>query len=597
MGLAARCLVPLRRAVAATAGALVLGAIAPVAAEATTTCEYDGAAEVLKIAMSADNDSVILRLIAPETIDVRESGGLISCSGGTPTAANTEFITVSDNSGNGSTRLTISEAPNLAGVGVIYTSGGGNLDTLQILSVPAAPSQFLAGAAGVSTNGDSTKDITLNFLSPIPESIVLLGSTAADTISARGGGSTGSPVSGTSLELRGEPGNDTLEGGEAGDLLNGDLGNDTLRGFGGEDALVGDGLAESADDLYDGGAAADTVRYPLVLSGVTVDLAKTGPQATGNGNDSFVSVENVDGSSFADTLLGDAGRNALNGQNGDDIVDGRGGDDPINGGSGSDTVTFAEAPAAVVVNLETGKASGGYGNDSLPEFENLIGSPFADSLTGSAADNQITGLGGADVVQALGGADRVDVRDGVADNASCGSEVDTAISDRLSLDTIQADCEIRDALPEPAGPGGGGNPGGGNAPGSGNAGAGGGKGGGGKSGGNGDTSVRFSLRGAKRQALLAQGGLVLKLRCPQEACNVTVRGGRRLKPVTVHLTRGATKTVKLKIRKAKLPAIRSLLLGGGRLKLRVSASASDAAGNTAPAQLVVRAQRPRSQLS
>lgn len=582
MGVGVRFLVRLRRGIAMALAVMALGAIAPVAAEATTSCAYDSGTDVLSVDLNAPNDSAILRLIAVETIDVRESGGLVTCSGGTPTAANTDLVSVTDKTANGDTSLSVLEAPNLApGVPINYASGGG-FDTLLVFAVPATPALLRVGNDGVNTDGDNDADITFLLSATIPESFVLLGSNAADTISAQGGAGTGSAMSGTSLELRGEAGNDTLEGGEIGDLLNGDLGDDTLRGFGGEDALVGDAVVGApGDDLYDGGAGGATARFGTAQNGVTVDLAKTGPQPTGEGNDTFISVENVDGSKFADTLLGGVGANHLTGQGGDDLIDGRDGDDSLNGGSGIDTVTYAEAPAGVAADLTAGKASGGYGSDSLLEFENLIGSRFADALVGNKEANAITALGGSDTVQALAGPDRVEVRDGVADNASCGSEVDTAISDRLSLDTVQSDCELVDALPEPAQPGGAG--GGGNA--------------GGSTGGNGpkgqstkDTSVKFSLRAAKRQPLLAQGGVIVNLRCPQEACTVTVRGGRRLKPITVHLAARATKAAKLKIRKAKRAAIRRLLLAGGTPKLRLSATASDAAGNSASAKLTVTAK-------
>ena len=372
----------------------------------------------------------------------------------------------------------------------------------------------------------------------------------------------------------------------------------TCSRAGGEDGLIGDVLAASGDDVYDGGAGSDTASYPLVLKGVTVDLAAAGTQATGNGNDSFSEVENVIGSEFADTLLGTDGPNSLKAGQGDDTVDGRGGADALSGSSGVDTLTYAGAPAGVAVNLGAGSASGGYGTDSATEFENLIGSPFADALTGSAAANAITALPGADTVQALAGPDRVDVRDGGPDNASCGSEVDAAIADRLSVDTIQADCESVDALPEA--------PGGGGAGGNAGAAAAGAASGGGGSLGDKDDAVAFLLRGAKRQRLLVQGGLILKLRCPLEACTVAIRAAGRLpqlrgaaasakrrlklKPRRVKLSAGPPRIVRLPLTERQLDLIDAALHRGKRPELRVTATATDAAGNSAPAQLTVTAK-------
>ena len=76
--------------------------------------------------------------------------------------------------------------------------------------------------------------------------------------------------------------------------------------------------------------------------------------------------------------------------------------------------------------------------------------------------------------------------------AGCGAGADTAISDRRSLDAVDADCDSVDALPEPAGQGGGPAPA--------------------------DTSLSFSLGGAKVQRVLRQRGLRVRVRCSLEPC-------------------------------------------------------------------------------
>lgn len=74
--------------------------------------------------------------------------------------------------------------------------------------------------------------------------------------------------------------------------------------------------------------------------------------AIGSDLDRFVSIENLDGSAFADRLTGDAGANRLagldgddqlNGLAGDDVLQGGGGDDRIDGGDGIDTASFSGA--------------------------------------------------------------------------------------------------------------------------------------------------------------------------------------------------------------------------------------------------------------
>src|SRR4051812_30856971 len=79
----------------------------------------------------------------------------------------------------------------------------------------------------------------------------------------------------------------------------------TYYGLGGDDWLKS-GLAA---DLFDGGPGLDTIDYGRESAGVLVDLA-TGVGARG---DQLVSVENLVGSTFADTLGGTAGANVLAG--------------------------------------------------------------------------------------------------------------------------------------------------------------------------------------------------------------------------------------------------------------------------------------------
>ena len=46
--------------------------------------------------------------------------------------------------------------------------------------------------------------------------------------------------------------------------------------------------------LLDGGAGTDTADFSAITTaGVTVDLASGAPQATGQGNDTLISIENV----------------------------------------------------------------------------------------------------------------------------------------------------------------------------------------------------------------------------------------------------------------------------------------------------------------
>ena len=72
-------------------------------------------------------------------------------------------------------------------------------------------------------------------------------------------------------------------------------------------------------NVLDGGDGIDTASYASAMSGVTVDLGIAGPQDTqGAGVDWLKSIENLVGSSFNDTLTGNASANMMTGGPGSD---------------------------------------------------------------------------------------------------------------------------------------------------------------------------------------------------------------------------------------------------------------------------------------
>ena len=77
------------------------------------------------------------------------------------------------------------------------------------------------------------------------------------------------------------------------------------------------------------------------------------------------------------------------------------------GAAGSDTASYADATAAVTVNLALTAAqnTGGSGSDTLLNFENLTGSNFNDKLSGNVGANTLNGLGGNDNMNGLAGND------------------------------------------------------------------------------------------------------------------------------------------------------------------------------------------------
>ncbi len=153
----------------------------------------------------------------------------------------------------------------------------------------------------------------------------LLGNTGDDEI--QGGIGNDSIQGGAGNDtLLGQTGNDTLNGGDGADALNGGAGDDSLLGGSRDDTLTGGTgddvmLGEDGDDLFvledgfgndtiTGGESGEIVGDTLDLSsatGVTVDLTSVDPEAgtvsDGTATASFSEIENIILSSGNDTIM------------------------------------------------------------------------------------------------------------------------------------------------------------------------------------------------------------------------------------------------------------------------------------------------------
>lgn len=184
-----------------------------------------------------------------------------------------------------------------------------------------------------------------------------------------GGGGNDLLIGGLGLDtINGGAGNDRILGSQGVDTLNGDgdvdnisggAGNDMINGGDGNDTLSGDAGA----DTIDGGAGIDRALYSSATAGVVASLDSGGSFGDAMG-DSYVNVENLYGSFFADTLEGDAANNLIVGLLGNDELLGLGGNDRLVGSAGDDTL------------------EGGAGNDIL------IGQADADTFVFSGSSGQ-----------------------------------------------------------------------------------------------------------------------------------------------------------------------------------------------------------------
>jgi Ca2+-binding RTX toxin-like protein len=159
------------------------------------------------------------------------------------------------------------------------------------------------------------------------------GGTGLDTVTGGDGDDT---VRGGDEILVGADGADDLDGGNGDDTLAGGPGNDRVDGGQGADRISGDAGRDAVS--YEGRVVAVTVTFD--------GLPNDGEPGEHDNVDS--TVETVLGGGVGDTLIGDAGRNALNGGEGEDLLVGRGGQDALNGGSAPDVVRARDGAPDVV---------------------------------------------------------------------------------------------------------------------------------------------------------------------------------------------------------------------------------------------------------
>jgi Ca2+-binding RTX toxin-like protein len=207
--------------------------------------------------------------------------------------------------------------------------------------------------------------------------------------------------------LRGNAGIDALIGGPGNDRLRGDDGFDQVQyfdapgpvvvnlaagtavGHGSDklgsierivgstfsDVLLGDGadnqfIALEGDDVMDGRAGQDSVEFNFRFDPVIVNL-QTG-EATGQGNDTLLRIENVVGTINADQLIGNKARNVLHGLEGNDVIEGSDGADHLLGEPGDDTLRGGPGADNLDGGADSDTGDGGSGRDTCTSIETIL---------------------------------------------------------------------------------------------------------------------------------------------------------------------------------------------------------------------------------
>lgn len=173
-------------------------------------------------------------------------------------------------------------------------------------------------------------------------------------------------------------------------------------------------FAGSGNNILNGRAGIDTLSYLYASKGVSLDLSLTTAQITGgSGTDTVLNIENLQGSSYNDSLSGNDATNILDGGAGNDILDGKSGADTLIGGDGNDSY-YVDNSGDVVSETNANLASGG--NDTVfsglsaytlgSNLENLrILSSGDANGTGNALNNTIHAGSGNNIIDGGAGND------------------------------------------------------------------------------------------------------------------------------------------------------------------------------------------------
>jgi hypothetical protein len=251
----------------------------------------------------------------------------------------------------------------------LYLVGSSGGDKVTATYSPAGVSfQLTAGAFDQSASDAGGCEVKTATEAVCPlitalDSVLLAGMNGNDSIAA-----SNFPSSVAVVAIGGE-GSDSITGGEESEdiLVDGPgSGADVLSALGGDDALTHNGGADellggNGNDLFlsnsvcddeqiRGGAGRDNASWARFGEGVEANLATGTAGRPGSGEapacggeplDSLAEIEDLEGSSFADTFYGDGGPNQLLGHPGPDVYF---------AGAGEDSILANSADADLVIN-------------------------------------------------------------------------------------------------------------------------------------------------------------------------------------------------------------------------------------------------------
>lgn len=333
----------------------------------------------------------------------------------------------------------------------VYYKSGSDLtiwfDTNNTITVPS----YMSSGMVMTFNGGPT--VTLSGVTVIVQgdsgNNTLTGTANADTLFGNGGNDT----------LTGQNGADFLYGGTGDDDLNGGYGNDWLEGGAGDDRMEGANdndtyvFTSGIDEIYDI-SGTEEIRF---ISGWTYAemtfsryVGATNDMVIGINGSNQITVENhfssggkietlrfadnstVDLASIGYTTYGNSSNNTISGHlhggNLYDTIYGYGGDDTLNGGNGNDTLYGGDGADDLDGGAGDDLLYGEAGNDALTggtDNDLLDGGAGNDTMTGNAGNDIYVYTAGLDTITDNGGTDTLRMGSGIDVNAISFSNVST----------------------------------------------------------------------------------------------------------------------------------------------------------------------------
>jgi uncharacterized delta-60 repeat protein len=415
---------------------------------------YDGKAVAFAAGATngdPDGDAIAVRFNRNGTVDRSFAPGLgyrpVAGPNGDLRDGDSQVISVSTDSANVlAEQYWYNNGPDISGIapsadGILTLNGGAGNDTVRIFATQLVP--------GGSTVWRVRKNGFYRALAPSSVTKLIVNVFGGNNVVDLSPAAVSSKIfaGDGNDDLTGGNGVDQIDAGPGNDVLHGRGGNDILRGAAGFDFLFGDSGNDTLDggangDQMSGGTGTDTVDYSTRTAAVQVHFDGTGASGeAGEGDVILTDVENANGGSGNDVMVGSSAANVLKGNAGNDRIFGGGGNDTLYGGvgddrldggtgaddmwggAGTDTIDYGTRTKGVYVGLgsyaDDGEAGehdnarsdneiviGGAGNDTL------IGTAVKNILFGGAGDDTLYGRGGVDILTGGPGHDKLFGEDG-----------------------------------------------------------------------------------------------------------------------------------------------------------------------------------------